>query len=204
MNVSRRRYMGEKGGSSPYQRIEYLGSTGTQYIDTGIKASGNLAIKINLVDYFTSEHFGQWAFGGRNGYKDKCFGYYILNNGYGDTCFSYGNTEVFDLWYSRFPASSILEIGGGVLKIGDHTKSYSIQTFTSDYNLILFGLQYGGTALPMSAKIGNTYITNGTITRDFIPVRIGQVGYMYDTVSGELFGNAGTGDFVLGPDVTDE
>jgi hypothetical protein len=35
---------------------------------------------------------------------------------------------------------------------------------------------------------------------DFIPVRIGNVGYMYDKVSGKLFGNTGTGNFILGPD----
>lgn len=33
---------------------------------------------------------------------------------------------------------------------------------------------------------------------DLISVRVGQVGYMYDKVSGQLFGNAGTGTFVLG------
>ena len=37
---------------------------------------------------------------------------------------------------------------------------------------------------------------------DLIPVRKGQVGYMYDRVSGQLFGNAGTGDFILGADKT--
>lgn len=36
---------------------------------------------------------------------------------------------------------------------------------------------------------------------DLIPVRKGNVGYMYDKVSGQLFGNAGTGQFSLGPDV---
>jgi hypothetical protein len=33
-----------------------------------------------------------------------------------------------------------------------------------------------------------------------IPVRCGTTGYLYDRVSGELFRNVGTGDFVLGPD----
>ena len=42
---------------------------------------------------------------------------------------------------------------------------------------------------------------NNVIVRYFIPVRVGTVGYMYDRVSGQLFGNQGTGDFVLGPDV---
>ena len=35
---------------------------------------------------------------------------------------------------------------------------------------------------------------------ELIPVRVGQVGYLYDKISGQLFGNQGTGDFVLGPD----
>jgi hypothetical protein len=33
-----------------------------------------------------------------------------------------------------------------------------------------------------------------------IPVRVGQVGYMYDKISGQLFGNVGTGSFFLGLD----
>lgn len=37
---------------------------------------------------------------------------------------------------------------------------------------------------------------------DFIPVRIGTKGYLYDKVSKRLFGNAGTGSFTLGPDIT--
>jgi hypothetical protein len=39
-----------------------------------------------------------------------------------------------------------------------------------------------------------------TIVKDFIPVRVGNIGYMFDKVSGKLFGNAGTGNFILGPD----
>ena len=37
---------------------------------------------------------------------------------------------------------------------------------------------------------------------DFIPVRIGTEGAMYDRVSGQLFRNKGTGAFVIGPDVS--
>ena len=40
-----------------------------------------------------------------------------------------------------------------------------------------------------------------TVIRDIIPVRVGTIGYMYDKVSKQLFGNDGTGDFILGPDV---
>lgn len=42
---------------------------------------------------------------------------------------------------------------------------------------------------------------NSVLIRDFIPVRKDGIGYMYDRVSGQLFGNAGTGSFILGPDI---
>ena len=43
---------------------------------------------------------------------------------------------------------------------------------------------------------------DGTLVRDLIPVRVGDVGYMFDRISGQLFGNAGTGAFIIGPDKT--
>lgn len=43
--------------------------------------------------------------------------------------------------------------------------------------------------------------SGGVVTHDLIPVRRGNVGYMYDRTTNKLFGNSGTGDFVLGPDV---
>lgn len=42
---------------------------------------------------------------------------------------------------------------------------------------------------------------NSELVRDFIAVRVGQVGYLYDSVSEELFGNNGTGSFTLGQDI---
>ena len=41
---------------------------------------------------------------------------------------------------------------------------------------------------------------DNALVRDMIPVRKGTTGYMYDKVSGNLFGNSGTGDFILGND----
>ena len=42
---------------------------------------------------------------------------------------------------------------------------------------------------------------NNNLVRDFIPVRVGNTGYIYDRVTRKLFGNQGTGSFLLGPDV---
>ena len=44
---------------------------------------------------------------------------------------------------------------------------------------------------------------DGSIIRDMIPVRKGNIGYMYDKVSGRIFGNASTtGYAIIGPDKT--
>jgi hypothetical protein len=43
---------------------------------------------------------------------------------------------------------------------------------------------------------------NDILVRDFIPVRVGNIGYMYDKVSKKLFGNSGQGNFILGNDIT--
>jgi hypothetical protein len=54
----------------------------------------------------------------------------------------------------------------------------------------------------ISIKISASQIwQDDTLVLDLIPVRKGNVGYMYDRVSGQLFGNQGTGEFVLGPDL---
>ena len=45
-------------------------------------------------------------------------------------------------------------------------------------------------------------IRNGEKVADIIAVRKDGVGYMYDRVSGQLFGNSGTGEFIIGPDKT--
>ena len=45
-------------------------------------------------------------------------------------------------------------------------------------------------------------VSNHVSIFDFIPVRVGDIGYLYDRMSGQLFGNQGTGAFIIGPDKT--
>jgi hypothetical protein len=195
---SRRQLMLEMG--KPYDaEVEYLGSTGTQYIDTGIKAAGNLHVKTYLIDYFKTENFGAWPFGGRNGYLNKAVGIFISRD---DKKLHqpYGNKEYVRDAYSVYPQSCWVEMQGGTLKVDTHTYTASSQSFISDYNLILFGLQNRDTTIKYSVKMGAAFVSNGDVTLDLIPVRKGTTGYMYDKVSGQLFGNSGTGNFILGPD----
>lgn len=53
----------------------------------------------------------------------------------------------------------------------------------------------------MNRLYGAIIEREGEVIRDYLPVRVGQVGYLYDRISGQLFGNVGSGEFILGPDV---
>jgi hypothetical protein len=89
---------------------------------------------------------------------------------------------------------------------GTRTLTVNGSTYTQSgayYNkrlITLFKANFSGAFKLYAFKI---YDENNVLVRDYIPVRVGDVGYMYDKVSGQLFGNAGTGEFVLGSDIID-
>ena len=69
-------------------------------------------------------------------------------------------------------------------------------TFETPTNLYIFGNQKTqGAFILYYIKITK----DGYLVRDFIPVRVGEVGYLYDKVSGQLFSNAGSGNKLINP-----
>lgn len=205
----RRRMLMQAGGSPPTPvpydaEVEYLESDGTAYIDTGIKSDGNLYIKTYLVDFFVNANGGKWPFGGRTSSRGDMFGMYINNNDK-YVYFAYQTNSGYTRCNkcTSYPQSCIVEIGNGVIKIGETLHTYSSATFTSTQNLTLFGLNNGGSQLVWPTKMGATYLTNGTQTLDLLAVRKNGIGYMYDKISGQLIGNsASSGAFTIGPDKT--
>ena len=90
-----------------------------------------------------------------------------------------------------------------IIKVNDTTCTFNKNSFTGTVTnpLYLFG-RSGGSITSFLCDIGRTKIyMNGVLVRDFIPVRNNGVGYMYDKVSNQFFGNSGTGSFTIGPDV---
>lgn len=204
----RRRYMGEKGGSSPYQRIEYLESTGTQYIDTGVKynSSNKYNVECNLIYTVATPSQDVFFLNGWN--AGGAFG--IASSYCADGA---NNTIVGGVIGSDLQIS--LEIQSGstsrtLTSIVKNGRTYpsnrahgSLETYASNSGYIIFAC-YSQNVVKYFVKekmYEMKIFVNDVLARDFIPVRVGQVGYLYDQVSGELFGNAGTGDFILGPDI---
>jgi len=82
----------------------------------------------------------------------------------------------------------------------------SASTFSTSVDFGLLGVNLNGTwyASGDGTKCYKAKMySSGLLVRDFIPVRKNGVGYLYDKVSGNLFGNdAGSGAFIYGNDKT--
>jgi hypothetical protein len=183
----------------PYDaEVEFLESTGTQWIDTGIISDGT-GLTVEVTCSKTTSATQEMAIVGRSG--NNGFDLYVLNS-------------KFELWNSSnrvaknpttISAGEVYDVigstAGGAMNLSVNGVNSSRSGVTSfpNRNIVLFrhNSKYYWVGRLMFCKIWQ----NGVLVRDFIPVRKGTVGYLYDRVSGKLFGNAGTGDFVLGPDV---
>lgn len=192
----------------PYDaEIEYLGSTGTQYIDTGIVPNADTGIDARIKSNITGDYY---AIGLRDNTSNTrwCLGLethirwaYV---GYGDAITLLTNIPN-SIYYADIQMN-LLDSGVAVATCNNATRQVSLPTlsFNPVNNIRLFGT--AGVSADYTKWYGNIYyvkISQGNkIIMDLIPVRVGSVGYMYDKISGRLLGNDGTGDFVLGNDIT--
>ncbi len=183
--------------SKPYDaEIEYLEGTGTQWIDTLIHPTTGYGFEIygGFTSFDNNEFFGggtNWS----NGLgicthgNDITYGVIV---GTSETCRIPVINNVMHLFRVNSDGTTYID---NVYK-GQSTTQMPSGTYTMNI------LRHSSTGVPRSAKIYYCKIFNSEgLVFDGIPVRIGQVGYMYDKISGQLFGNSGTGDFVLGPDL---
>ena len=191
----------------PYDaHIEYLQSSGTQYINTGVSISYDLRVVVivNIISIAKTKttHFfgGRSVTSGGDGYGISTADGKLLSDYFGSRA----------TIYSTCPTNRWLNIdkNKNVVIVDGTTTTNTASTSTEpERNVYLFGFDapaynggYSGTIRYSQAKI----YKNDNLILDLIPVRVGQIGYMYDRVSGTLFGNAGTGSFALGPDINQQ
>lgn len=189
------------GNQLPYDaEIEFLESTETQYIDTGAiikysdvaEAVASINNRNSIFGYTNSQTQPQQKFNitGRGTSSYAYFGQ--LDTSFGRTTTLYDTKYKFSLGDGKFI------IDGTIVGTREYTDD------TLDGSLVLFARKQNN--IINDYLVGKMY--SFSVTRnfvkilDYIPVRVGTVGYMYDRVSGRLFGNEGTGDFVIGPDKT--
>lgn len=186
--------------------IEYLQSSGTQYINTGLKPDNTYSFRTTIAATQNNSNTIYWGVrsaGVAGDYNKQC---YCSSN-----TSSTGNTYTNNInLYSTRAAQNEGNWSSGVVPVTNTMYSFSNMKVVSTmeqmaYPITLFAFNIVGT---INASLGKCKIaafkaySSGVMKMDMIPVRVGQVGYMYDKVSKTLFGNAGTGSFTLGPDIT--
>lgn len=187
-----------------YTQLEYIQSSGAQWIDTGFAQNQNsrFVVDFQLVVAPTGSY--AWIFEGRDsGPKNRHGVYATKSNGkwYGGYGATIKNTEIAYNLESRIT----VDFDKNILKIGQTPVTFSVETFQSTTTTALFACKTGGSVGNYSAvKLYSCQIyDNGNPIRDFVPCidPTGAVG-LYDLVAGKFYGNAGTGSFTAGPVVT--
>lgn len=189
-----------KFGYNEYTFVEYIESTGTQYIDTGVNADDiNYAFEIDFYGYQTQPT--QYP---------RVFGYQYQGGIFLGTKFWYGNNtntnstdslNVFnDERHLLFANKDYAIVDNTTFLI--NTPPTSLTKFNSN-KIAIFGSIHGNTGLIRnddfsSIKLYNFKIYHSNkLIRNFIPCirnSDNEIG-LYDMVNGTFYGNAGTGTF---------
>ena len=196
------------GGSSPAlpydAEIAYLTATGTQWINTDIVPQEGDYLQIYFKQTSAKDHaaFGLagviYCFS--NGNKSSSGTYWAYPPSSGGATGNANNPLRDTAWHTVKMSTDGVYVDNALL--GNITGT----TGTPNNTIGLFGRKANQASTSMaklfSGSIGYfKYKRNDVLIADYIPVRVGTVGYMYDKVSNTLLGNAGTGSFTLGTDV---
>ena len=185
-----------------YTQLEYIQSSGTQYIDTGFKQNQNSRIVMSAqVTQQPSTH--AWLFEGRISNRSGGKSVFLLDGAVWNADYNgsarreaFPDIGIFDALSIDFDKNS--------LQINEDSFTWTISTFQSTANLSLLACNTAGAISGyISAKLYNCQIyDNGTMIRDFVPCQdpTGNVG-LYDLVGAQFYGNAGSGTFTAGPEV---
>lgn len=151
-----------------YTRLDYIESTGTQYIDTGFKPNNNTRLTMECqVTSITSD----WAFlfGARDTYHSKEFSF-AWNSSNWYTGFYNTDKRMTSPTRNTTTMYSI-DKNKNVTNINSTSTTNTNGTFTCSYNLLLFGMKNGTAIYYGNAKIYSCQIyDNDTLVRNFIPV----------------------------------
>lgn len=192
-----------KANAKPYnEEIEWLGTaTSNNYIDLNYIPRIGDSITVNFMfteHTYSSGHYVIFSAGsGTNKFKFE----YVRDIGNGargvffryfsDTDSIVNYTFTLNTWYQL-----IVDSNGNAVFSNKTTTSTPISELEGDNTLRLFEDKVS--FYNNRCRIGSLHAErNGEKVLDLIPARLGTTGYMYDKVSRKLFGNSGTGNFII-------
>ena len=201
-----------------YQEVEYIESTGTQYIDTGIVLNNGCVITLDFLIAESSVNRTIYGWRRKGTFTDTYQAYitsntrklrYIVIGRTADIStypqsFEYGvrNKVLIDSVNEQVLVNDIVTDCGPDFSNG---KPFN-ENGSSEYHPYLFALNNAGRAVAISQNTriyGYSVQYGDELLQDLIPCyrKIDKVAGMYDVVNDVFYTNAGTGEFTVGPDV---
>lgn len=178
-----------------YAEVQYIQSSGTQYVDTGFKPNQDSRVLIKLS---TSETGSHTVFGADFSWTDDGFALGVGFTHYGNETGTISGLNDGSPHEIDFNKNIISMDGSAILTMGT-------LTFSIPHNLALFANNRAGSVSEMTTmEVYYCQIYDGnTIIRDYIPCKnaSGAVG-LYDLIGQKFYGNTGSGSFAAGPVVT--
>lgn len=190
------------GKRLPYDsETEYLQATGPQWIDTGLAPTASMKIEARWKQMEASTT-QQRLYGVRE--NGVYYDIFIKNGKWQGRFFSTKSVATATVAAGEVYAL-VADAATGTITVNGVTASTGATPATTFTGTIpIFARRVDGTVSTSYESKMQLYslriYESGVLVRDFISVRKGTTGYLYDRVSGALFGNAGTGDFGVGPD----
>lgn len=180
---------------SGYKKLEYIQSTGTQYIDTLVNIEANKPITLRVVCDCSFNNAGVG-----NGVGTTISGNIFYFGTYnGSYCYGLGKfdgeTSVAADTERRIHD---LDAVGKKLTISGKLSLTGLSFATPTASRTFWLPQWGQGIKLYSCQIYD----NGTLVRDFVPCQTtdGTIG-LWDDVNSVFYGNAGTGTFTAGPEI---
>lgn len=175
-----------------YTELEYIRSDGGQHIDALVTPTQNTRVNIK---FSTSETGSHTVFGSDIDWTENGFALGVGFAHYGKanrTISGLVDGNPHDVDFKK----NVIAVDGATVS------TMEIATFSLSYNLAVFANNRSG-SIQEKTKMALYYCKiyeNENAIRDFIPCQdpSGNIG-LYDVISGEFYGNAGTGVFLAGP-----
>lgn len=181
-----------------FQEVEYIESSGTQYINSGYAPTDNTEVKLSFSNDTTGEN--AFLFGSRISTSSGQFGCY--RDGYGVYLGRYQNSDIS----SGITSANYISLKKNVFTVNETQITFTNTLENNVYNIFIFKINTAGSSSANGAKYQLKYFkiyNNGTIVRDFVPCyrkADNEIG-LYDLVNGVFYTNAGTGSFTKGGNV---
>lgn len=187
---------------SGYTQLEYIESTGTQWINTEFYPKYNSRIMMDIESLGSTPQF---VFGTRNVSSAKAKQQFnIYRNSNATIRSDYFGTNVTLSISDASVRTTIDKNGNTVTMFGQTATNTPVTSGVCTYPLYLFTLNNAGKIdANASFKLYSCKIyDNGTLVRDYVPcINQSGVAGLYDQVNGQFYSNAGTGSFIAGPEV---